>query len=472
MMTDSGDVWTPTAINEQLRKRLENHDSAKVTNLASQNCIAVNMSIGKNLTFDGDAGDNLAGLNKGSKVILNGNAGRFVGNGANKGEIIINGNCGDGVAHCLSGGNVIIQGNVNGEAGPSMHGGNLIITGNVSGDVGSCMDGGTIIICGDIGGAIGKMLQGGKIFAAGSLDKEIDIEEKKSTPSELKSIKKTIKEYGINATGLNFRRLSPKITKQESPSKLDCKSISDRFVISPAVLNKRPRTPGLDQLDLSMTIGQTSNEPLNLTIPLLWEGSNAPVYAEWKINGSAPNNLDSANLCIIDLTPTQIGRRLDMKKPSDLRLVIELIKEGTGNRIPIVVRISAGDIQNDIAIISKAGAEGVIIRADNLPIETVVSSARVYKDEITILATCHELDVEMAAKVIAIGASGIFLEKECRNKELNDFGSKMAEIIGIVGVSGISNLEPGHLRATDQESAAMTGVPLAGYDSVLPMWRH
>ena len=126
-MGDSEDSWSSSVINEQLRKRLETHNSAKVTNLNSQPCIAANMPSGKNLTFDGDAGDNFGGLNNGTNIVLNGDSGRFVGNGMNNGEIIINGNCDEGVGHCLSGGTIVIQGTVGGNAGPSMMGGDLII---------------------------------------------------------------------------------------------------------------------------------------------------------------------------------------------------------------------------------------------------------------------------------------------------------------------------------------------------------
>ena len=79
-MSDS-DSWTSELINEQLRKRFVNHDTAKVTNLANQSCIATNMPPKANIVFEGKAGDNFGGLNHGSKIILNGDAGRFVGNG-------------------------------------------------------------------------------------------------------------------------------------------------------------------------------------------------------------------------------------------------------------------------------------------------------------------------------------------------------------------------------------------------------
>ena len=65
-MSDS-ESWTSGLINEQLRKRFENHDTAKVTNLASQACIAANMPQKTNIVFEGKAGDNFGGLNNGSK---------------------------------------------------------------------------------------------------------------------------------------------------------------------------------------------------------------------------------------------------------------------------------------------------------------------------------------------------------------------------------------------------------------------
>ena len=111
-MGDSEGSWTSSAINEELRKKLKNNKSMQVPGLASQACIATNMPPKTNISFDGDAGDNLAGLNNGSSIVLNGNAGRFVGNGMRKGVVIVNGNCEEGVGHCSSGGTIVIQGSV------------------------------------------------------------------------------------------------------------------------------------------------------------------------------------------------------------------------------------------------------------------------------------------------------------------------------------------------------------------------
>jgi len=471
-MGDSEGSWTSSVINEQLRKRLENHQSAKVTNLAAQPCIAVNMPSGKDITFDGEAGDNLAGLNNGSRIVLNGNAGRFVGNGMNKGEIIINGTCDDGVGHSLSGGTIVVQGPVEGNAGPSMKGGDLLISGSVQGDTATCMSGGTIIVCGDVEGAIGKLMTGGKVFLGGDFEENEHIESKNATPNDMKVIKKTLQEYGVDPSGLNFKTINSKLKSSRSSKKTDYNSISETLMLAPAVLSRRPRTPGLDELDLSISIGNNKEEPLNLTIPLLWKGSNAPSYAEWTLNGKSPENLDSANMAIIDLTTTDINRRLDMVRPSDLAFVVELIRQGTAKRIPIMIRLSTGDVQNDLTAVEKSGADGAILSSSQIPIEAAISAARNYNDDIIILASCKELDASSATKMIALGCSGIFLEKECSNKELNNFAIQLAEKVGSLGVGRISNLNPKNLRANNQETAAMTGVPLAGYDSTLPMWRH
>ncbi|SVC20292.1 uncharacterized protein METZ01_LOCUS273146, partial [marine metagenome] len=413
-MGDSEGSWTSSVINEQLRKRLENHKSAKVTSLASQPCIAVNMPPKTNISFDGDAGDNLAGLNNGSNIVLNGDAGRFVGNGMNKGEIIINGNCEEGAGHCLSGGTIVIQGSVEGSAGSSMKGGDLIISGSVRGDIATCMNGGAIIVCGDVTGYVGRMMNGGKVFLAGDFEDNKQLEIKTSS-RDLKVIKKTLQEHGVDPNGLNFKTISSKLKSPRTSKKKVYNSISETLMLAPAVLSRRPRTPALDDLELSISIGNNKKEPLNLTIPLLWKGANAPVYAEWALNGKSPGNLNLANMAIIDLTATLINRRLDMKRPTDLTFVVELIRQATAKRIPIIVRLPAGNINDDLSIVSKSGADGVILVCDEIPIEAAITAARGFKDEMTILTACQELNCRDAVKMIALGSSGIFLEKECQN---------------------------------------------------------
>ena len=471
-MSDS-ESWTSELINEQLRKRFENHDTAKVTNLANQTCIAANMPPKTNIVFEGKAGDNFAGLNQGSKIVLNGDAGRFVGNAMKNGEVIINGNCDDGAGHSMCGGKLVVQGSVDGDAGASMHGGDLLVSGSVRGDLATCMNQGNIIVCGDVLGDVGRMMDNGKIFIAGDFDENENIDAKNISPSDWKKVKVELKDNGIDAKDLDFKAISSKkLNKKQNTYTPSYKSLNEDIILVPASLTRRPRTPGLDELNLSLTIGAKKEEPLNLTIPLLWQGNNAPSYFIWKINENVGDEINNANVAIIDLTATNINRRLDMKRPTDLSLVVDLLKQSSANRLPILIRIYAGDVDNDLGIIAKSGADGVILVSDKMPIEAALVSSRNYKDQIIILAETDNLDYNNSTKLLALGSSGIFLQNKCGNNELKEFGINLSKAVGSLGVGKASDLSSEHLRTTSQKVASMTGISIAGYNSVLPMWRH
>ena len=471
-MSDS-ESWTSGLINEQLRKRFENHDTAKVTNLASQACIAANMPQKTNIVFEGKAGDNFGGLNQGSKIILNGDAGRFVGNGMKDGEIIINGNCDDGAAHSMSNGRIVIQGSVDGDAGSSMQGGSLLISGNVRGDLATCMNQGSITICGDVLGDVGRMMNNGKIFIAGDFDQNENIDVKNIPPSDWKKLKTDLKNNGIDSRDLDFKYVSSKkLIKKEKTHEPEYVSLDKDIILVPASLTRRPRTPGLDDINLSLTLGQKKEEPLNLTIPLLWQGDNAPSYFNWKINKKINDDLNNSNIAIIDLTATDINRRLDMKRPTDLAVIVDLLNQSSANKVPILIRIYAGDVDNDLGVIVKSGADGVILVSDKMPIEAALVSSRNYKDQIIVLAEINKLDYQNSAKLLALGAAGIFLQDKCNGNQLKEFGTKLSETIGSLGVGKATDLSVEHLRTTSQKVASMTGISIAGYNSVLPMWRH
>ena len=52
-------------------------------------------------------------------------------------------------------------------------------------------------------------------------------------------------------------------------------------------------------------------------------------------------------MAIIDLNATEINRRLDMQRPTDLAFVVELIRQSTAKRIPIMIKLKAGEVEND-----------------------------------------------------------------------------------------------------------------------------
>ena len=89
-----------------------------------------------------------------------------------------------------------------------------------------------------------------------------------------------------------------------------------------------------------------------------------------------------------------------------------------------------------------------------------------------VLISCKMLDCEQIVKIISLGASGIFVDGNYSNKELKELGTDIANLVGNLGVGNINDLRADYLRTTNQDTAAITGIPLAGYNSVLPLWRH
>ena len=93
-----------------------------------------------------------------------------------------------------------------------------------------------------------------------------------------------------------------------------------------------------------------------------------------------------------------------------------------------MVRLEAGDVENDLNLISESGAEGVILVSNEIPIEAAVTTARPHVGKL-ILASCKKLDSKFAAKLLALGASGMFLETECSNSKLKDFGVSFLKLL-------------------------------------------
>ena len=161
-----------------------------------------------------------------------------------------------------------------------------------------------------------------------------------------------------------------------------------------------------------------------------------------------------------------------MKKPTDLTLIVDLLNQSSANKLPILIRIYAGDVDNDLGVIVKSGADGVILVSDKMPMEAALVSSRNYKDKITIIAETSKLDYQKSVKLLALGAAGLFLQDKCDGNQLKEFGTKLSETIGSLGVGKATDLGTEHLRTTNQKVASMTGISIAGYNSVLPMWRH
>ena len=73
-------------------------------------------------------------------------------------------------------------------------------------------------------------------------------------------------------------------------------------------------------------------------------------------------------------------------------------------------------MDNDLGVIAKSGADGVILVGNKMPIEAALVSSRNYRKQMVILAETNELSHETSVKLLALGASGIFLKNKCTGR--------------------------------------------------------
>ena len=100
-----------------------------------------------------------------------------------------------------------------------------------------------------------------------------------------------------------------------------------------------------------------------------------------------------------------------MKRPTDLSYIVELINQSSANKLPILVRIYAGDVDNDLGVIAKSGADGVILVGNKMPIEAALVSSRNYRKQMVILAETNELSHERFIKITRIRRFRDFFKK-------------------------------------------------------------
>ena len=122
------------------------------------------------------------------------------------------------------------------------------------------MTGGTIIVCGDVLGDIGKMMEKGKILISGDFNED-EPEIKNIRPTDWKKLQiKFSKDYGIDSNGLDFKEVKyQKNVERKFTNKKEKASVADTIMITTATLSRRPRTPVIDNINLSFNRQKQKN---------------------------------------------------------------------------------------------------------------------------------------------------------------------------------------------------------------------
>ena len=230
------------------------------------------------------------------------------------------------------------------------------------------------------------------------------------------------------------------------------------------------------------------------------------------------------------------GYHLDMERPADLLNHVELLREVTSHRAPVLVRLSPGDVAKDIKLALSARADGIILDVDpagngavwencersvGIPVLPAVSSARVALDrarregkgpDVPLLVNCDVRNGGDVFKLIALGANAVIIGTaaqivmgctECGKCHLgrcpvglathdtelqavvdmetsgefvgglvDAMTDELSQAMAVAGREELADITLDDIRALTYDAAAVTGAPLAGLGRSLPMWEY
>ena len=172
-------------VNEEIKAHLLSQNKATVKDVNGQRYIGCGLDKGKTVEIYGTAGNDLACMLNGGKIVLHGNGQDAVGNTMGGGEIIIHGHTGDALGYGMRDGQIYIRDNVSCRGGIHMKEFRemkpvLVIGENAGSFLGEYMAGGTIVLLGLhlkrgdklFGTHCASGMHGGKIFVRGNFPKE------------------------------------------------------------------------------------------------------------------------------------------------------------------------------------------------------------------------------------------------------------------------------------------------------------
>jgi glutamate synthase domain-containing protein 2 len=286
-----------------------------------------------------------------------------------------------------------------------------------------------------------------------------------------------------------------------------------------------------DSARLSTNIKQlTTGNAIQIELGVGGAGSLQTIIPSSKIIGELNEmwNLPEGTEIIL---PPKI---FDFDVPADLKRHVELLQESTEHRIPVLIKLAAGDVYEDVKLAARAGPDAIVLEGidayhQNLPtitsnnlglpaLASISQAVRAMKasgaDKRNVKLIISGLFSSGADvfKTLAMGADAVAINKAaeialgctlCGQCNLNicsegiatthpekeikldwvEAGQKLVNffttinhelklLMVLAGLRNINDFKPNILRALDYDTAAVTGVPLAGFNKTIPMWEH
>jgi hypothetical protein len=446
---------------------------------------------GGSFTIQGDAGSFLGAANQGTTIVCERMAGDYTGYAMTSGTITIMDGCGDDSGALMSGGTLIIRGASGARIGGGMSDGLIVVHGDVGPDPGAGMIGGRIIINGrcptPAPGVVLRPLDAAELKEInGLLDDEslhVPSDAVCLTPQERLLVEHT--GFLVSSGDLSLIGL----VNEEQPALRDYQTVDTVAVLGvrDEVQSLALPLPLLPHLVSGETMTTDKKTPPNIgqilkRHPALVE--HAPRAIDMLLVGmqnllEAGEMLPQAGGFAIDLDefPPLNAEQLDgllvaLRSLSQPNVPVALV-EGISRIQALHTKVAYHQL--DIALariedgsgISEAAALPMMGRSKKEHLQQANAQCGFL---LGFSASGHDLAVLLASGVDIVSCVAPMADSEDIASWLQGTQDELAIHLRRIGLSSIDHLDRKHLRALDHETAAVSGLRLAGYGRPLPHW--
>lgn len=473
--------------------------------------IAPHLPKGARIRLLGNLGDFTAACSNGGSFTLEGNALGWFGAWNDGGRLVVERDADLRCGHGMVSGRVFVHGSVGDEAGGDMQGGELIVRGHAGRRTGIGMADGLIVIVGDCNADVGQGMTGGRIIVGGRcLPEGEGATQRTLTKTEHKEISTILKEHEmkISLDAIVIVADEENAIPSEEPEHIVWGDFSDIGILS-------GETPldGSAPLDL-VNLVTRGNEDEGVAFPI-------PVLPKVESGKGLTGNLLDNHPCLVRDSPRDIDivaigseniARADELLAAGSGLLLDLdelppLYDGevagllTGLRAhlseekPVFIAGRVDRVVNLHRMAHDQPIDGVLIRiatparmSASAALPRIGLSARdagVAESLIQILDLPWSASADDAVISVAAGCGMISADpfadldnvpgtQKARaaaiEKWLSDFATSIRGRMTDLGIDALDKLTRRHLRALEHETAAQSGLRLAGYDRPLPQW--
>lgn len=259
-------------------------------------------------------------------------------------------------------------------------------------------------------------------------------------------------------------------------------------------------------------------------------GAFPSIIPSYKITPELAKAWDIGSDADIVLPP----KMFDFDVPADLKRHVELLREATDYKIPILIKLTSGAVYEDTKLAVRAGVDAIVIEgvdsanqnvpqitANNLGLPSIAAippavkalkDTRADKRNIRLMISGMFRNGADIFKALALGADAVVLNKpaeiaigctycgKCNSNTcpvgiattapkqeakldwvnagqlltnfLNTLTLELKLLMILSDYKNVNEIDKDSLRAINYDVASITGTKLAGYDNILSMWEH